>query len=378
MKSWIILIALAVALTAAATLGLAFLPGDATDAGPGLSAPVAEGPAPSVEVEGDLSYKFGTMTQDEEAQHSWIFRNTGQGDLVLKNLGTDCSCTIAQFGPAKPAPGSEEKVLALKPNGSEAIVVKWKTNNKNDGPYRKSARIGTNDPKQAVITLSVEGEVHPAIVLVPGEQTINFQVVSNDEPSVRKVGLLSVDRPDVKVTGATSSNPALIGVEARPMTPDEAASMKAPKGHVIEVTLKMGTSLGPVAEEVVIQTDHPRAPEFRLSVLGRVAGPITLTPDKVFLREVSSRSGAAADLVLWVRGRSSAKFEVARKPPGLDVAIEPVSQPEGTKGSKYRMTVKVVPGTPAGPIRDEIILKTDHPQAAEIKVPVDVLVQGGS
>ena len=38
------------------------------------------------------------------------------------------------------------------------------------------------------------------------------------------------------------------------------------------------------------------------------------------------------------------------------------------------MTVTVPPGTPGGLVDDRIVLKTDHPQAGEIKIPVSIYV----
>lgn len=43
-----------------------------------------------------------------------------------------------------------------------------------------------------------------------------------------------------------------------------------------------------------------------------------------------------------------------------------------TQKGRYKMTVTVRPGTPAGPVDGDIVLKTDHPRAAEMKIPVTV------
>jgi hypothetical protein len=378
MKSWIILAALAVGLTAAVTVALPMLTTDSSSNGPGFPAPV-EGKGnellPVTEVDGDLTYKFGVMAQDSEGKHSWVFKNTGAGPLELRNLGSDCSCTVIQIGKADIPSDKRPLSLTVKPGATESIDVTWKTN-KVDGPYRKTAKIGTNDPSHPEFPLIVEGTVRPAITLVPGEGLLNFQTVSNDESYTRVLGIYSGDRPETKLTSVVSSNPSLIGVESRPMTADEAKSAKAEKGFTLEVTLKMVPHLGAFAEDILVQTDHPMKKEVRIPVLGRLTGAITLTPDRVVLRNVTSSNGGGQDLTLWVRGRTSARFEVVKKPETLDVNFESIPQPPGSKSSKYKMMVKVIPGSPAGKIMDEIVLKTDHPQATEVKVPVDILVQG--
>jgi hypothetical protein len=182
----------------------------------------------------------------------------------------------------------------------------------------------------------------------------------------------------MKLLSAVSSNPAMIGVESRPMTPDEAKALKAEKGYILDFTLKMVPHLGAFAEDVLVQTDHPMKKEVRIPVLGRLTGPVTFTPDRVVLRDVTSSNGGGEDLTVWVRGRTSARFEVVSKPEALDVSFEEIPQPPGSKGSKYKMAVKVIPGSPPGKILSEIVLKTDHPLATEVKVPVDILVQGSN
>ena len=73
-----------------------------------------------------------------------------------------------------------------------------------------------------------------------------------------------------------------------------------------------------------------------------------------------------------VRGGKETHFEVASAPEKLKIDIVPDDSP-GMKG-RYRMTVTVPPGTPSGKIEGEIVLKTDHPQVQELKIPVDLIV----
>jgi hypothetical protein len=366
MKSWILLIVIVVAISTAATVAVPFLTADSAK----IAAPSAlpEGPAPSLTVDEALSHDFGHMAQDSEGKHSWHFHNGGPGVLEIRNLGTDCSCTIAQLGK------DDKSVVQIKPGQSEPIELTWNTR-KTDGPYRKAAKIGTNDPAKPEVVLTVEGNVRPAVATFPSDPAINFQAVGNEKPHTYQVALFSGDRPDLKLTRMVSSNPALIGLESRPMTKEECETFKVPAGHSVTVTLKPTPNLGPFAEEILLETDHPLRREIKVTVLGRVEGPIVMTPSRVLLHDVSSRSGGAEDLTIWVRGQGQTKFTVARKPKGLEVAIAPVAGPEKGKNASYRMTVKVLPGTPSGMISDEIVLKTDHPMASEVKVPVDVLVQ---
>lgn len=369
MKSWILLIVLVVAITTAATVAVPLLTADATNkfAAPSVK---PDGPSPTLEVSEKLAHEFGNMPFDTEGKHSWHFHNKGPGVLEIRNLGTDCSCTIAQLGKDSSA------VVQVPPGKSEPIELTWNTRS-NPGPYRKTARIGTNDPTKPEVILSVEGTVQPAVMTVPSDPAINFQSVSNDSPHTYQLAVFSADRPELKITRMVTSNPALLAVESRPLTKEECEGFKVSAGHSITLTLKPTPNLGSFAEELLLETDHPQRRELKFTVLGNVEGPVVLAPTSVILHDVLSHSGAEKELTMLVRGREETKFTVAKKPEGIDVAIAPIPTSGAAAGklARYRMTVKVLPGTPAGKIKDEIVLKTDHPLASEVKVPVDVLVQ---
>lgn len=78
------------------------------------------------------------------------------------------------------------------------------------------------------------------------------------------------------------------------------------------------------------------------------------------------------DMTVLVRGGRPTKFEIAYHPEKLKVKITPDDTP--TQKGRYKMTVSVPPGTAAGPVDGDIILKTDDPRAGELKVPVNVLI----
>ncbi len=374
MRSWIILIVVAVATTITASVAVPFLANDSTAGRPkAIAAPttaISEN-APKVEVIEPLNFDFGVMAQETEQKHGWTFKNTGHGVLELRNLGTDCSCTVAQIGKAE----SENKntMLPVTPGAAEPIELKWNTR-KIDGGYRKSARIGTNDPRNPEIVLSVQGKVYPAVVVIPTDSVVSFQTVSNDEEFTRKVYLYSKDRPQIKITRLVCSKPELLAVSQAPMNTAEQEGFKVDAGIGIDVTLKPTDKLGSFAEEILIQTDHPEKPEVRLRVVGKVTGPITFTPERVAIRDATTNNGGSTSVLVWVRGRS-AELTVEKAPPGFDISFAPVPLSAGVKGAKIKMTVRVAPGRPAEQINDEIVLKTDHPQASQIRIPVDVLVQ---
>ena len=312
------------------------------------------------------------MAQESESKHGWIFKNNGHSILELRNLGTDCSCTIAQIGKAD---AQGKTMLPVEPGKEERVELTWNTRQIN-GAYHKSAKIGTNDPRRDLITLSVEGKVYPAVNVVPADSVVSFQTVSNDEDSVRKAYIYSKDRPDLKITHLSSDSPRQLAVQSRPMNAEELAAFEIKQGIALELTLKPTGELGTFRHEVLVQIDHPDKSEIRLNVAGTVTGPVTFMPSRAVIHNATASEGGSTDLIVWVRGRSGTQVTLEKAPPGINVTFTPIPLSGEVEGTKLRMTIQVAPGTQAGQINGEIFLKTDHPQASEIRVPIDALVLG--
>jgi len=375
MKPWIILIVLAVTITAASTVAVSYLSLDSTGKDVVYPAPAKpDAPPPALVIDEDVTYNYGVMAQQTTGKHSWVFKNTGVGPLELRGAATSCSCTSTDLFDQKD--GKSGKTVTLQPGESRPIEVTWNTK-MNNGKWGQTVTIATNDLNRPQVVLGFMGTVHPAITTIPGDPSQNLGAVSNEEPTTRRIALYSSDRPDLKITRVASSNTEMVTATSRPLNAEEAARFKVDKGYAIEVTVNPSPNLGEFSEEVLVETDHPQKAELRFRVRGRVTGPISVMPEKATVRGATSSEGGFEALTIWARGRSAVNFSVEKKPPGLDVAIEPIPAANATaKGSKYKMTVKVVPGIESGRIIDEIVLKTDDPKAKELRVPVDVLVQG--
>lgn len=211
MKSWIILIVLAVTLTAAFTVAMPLLTSGDSTRDLKIPAPAKpDGPTPIVEVVEDLVFDFGTLPQQFHGSHTWTFKNTGIGPLELRGAGTTCSCTTATLF----SNDKQGKEVVIKPGESLPIEVTFDTKNWNK--FHQAVTVGTNDPSRPTIVLTIDGEAKPAIMTIPSDPSMSFGAVGNELAIVRRISLFSADRPDVKVTKVTSTNPDLVAVSSRP------------------------------------------------------------------------------------------------------------------------------------------------------------------
>jgi hypothetical protein len=371
MLRWIVLAVMVVALTAAATYFVQYAPDSSTDP----NFPVAEntaGPHSKVDIGEPLTHEFGIMSQHDGGKHGWEIKNAGEANLEVWLDGKPtCHCTVAEFETAGLAEeGTPAKKMIVEPGKSTRINLKWETREWKDVKYAQSATFGTNDPARPTFTVAVKGTVYPPIIIVP-PQMISLPSVSTEDPTKAMIAVYSIDRPETKITKITTSRPAFIVAKAVPLNKEEAEHFKVKHGYRVEVEVKPGMPIGQFHDEIVIHTDHPRQSEEKVSIGGSVTGPISAIPPLVRVLNVTSRLGATKDVALLVRGEKSPKFEVARKPEQLEVAVDP--DDSATRG-RFRMRVTVPKGTAAGRVEGLIILKTDHPKVSELKIPVDIFI----
>ena len=334
-----------------------------------------DGPAGKAVIDSDLNYNFGVLAQNKDGKHTWVLKNEGHGDLLLSKGPADCSCTIANFSDDKPT-------YALKAGAETEVTLSWNTRTF-DGGFKKNATVNVlNDPDRQALVFTIAGSVRPAITVQPKEQAAAFGSIASDATETTKFAIASADKPDLKILKIITTSPDEVSAKAAPL-PDadrKALEWQAMKGgFLITVEVKPSANLGVFQEEVIVTTDHPVLPEIRFTVGGKRDGPIRLTPDAVRMHQVKSDDGASTTIMISVRNAPDTKLEVVETPDNLKVEIIPSDLKTGTvaKVRQLKMVVTVPPGTPAGLIEGTITLKSDHPLARQVKIPVDVIILGG-
>ncbi len=333
--------------------------------------PRNEGPPPKLEVVGPTHYEFGTQLAKTKGSHTWEFKNVGEGPLDVWMEETSCSCTV---GTLKSEEGEPRKTVTVPPGRSTPIELTWEAR-RWDRRFGQSATLGTNDPDNPRVTLTVLGRILPPVEVQPSE-SIDFAEIAAEEPHRATIKVVSADRADLKLMRLASSRPGQIVAEARPLAHAELERLKVKSGYEVAVEVKPGLPPGRFSEELLVETNHPDRPSLKVGLSGRAMGPISVIPERLRMPSVASKLGASRDITLLVRGGRKTRFDVVSKPKNLEVAIAPEDRP-GAQG-KYRLTVTVPPGLSPGLVDDPIVLKTDHPKAGEVKIPVTIYVSSRS
>jgi hypothetical protein len=330
--------------------------------------PKPTGPPGTVILEpAEETVDFGVMNHHDKTLQSWVIKNGGPGDLVLTGDQPYCSCTVVSLKPG------EQKTL--KPGETFTVEVEYEA--KALGDADKSARIFTSDPKREELVFRFKGKVYPVIVTLPEEGHVDAGTIPNTESRRIVAAISAPSRPETKILEMIYDHDRF-DIVAGPLTDDEKRRANLETGEHLEITVKPTARLGYFNEEIIIKTDHPLKDEVKLTIGGKVVGPITATPTVLRLPDVTPR-GRTADVTLWVVGQDQTHFTV-EAPQNLKATVTPADDTKGASksagGHRYRMTVTVPPGTPPGVIDDPIVLKTDHPHASEFKLPVQITVLG--
>lgn len=102
--------------------------------------------APVVVFDSD-SFDFGNMKQGDKSEHTFMLKNGGKRDLIIRNVRSTCGCTAVT--PAK----------TVIPAGDTAPVKVVFDSTGKRGRQSKSITVITNDPKNPITTLRIASNV---------------------------------------------------------------------------------------------------------------------------------------------------------------------------------------------------------------------------
>lgn len=102
--------------------------------------------APNIEFDNKV-FNFGELIKGESVEHTFVFKNTGKSDLIIRKTKSSCGCTVVN---------PSDKVI--KPGEASKLKVKFNSAGKKN-KQNKSITVITNSPKNSQVVLRVTGFV---------------------------------------------------------------------------------------------------------------------------------------------------------------------------------------------------------------------------
>ncbi len=134
-------------------------------------------------------YDFGTKDNMLKVKHTFVIKNSGDADLIIKKVKTTCGCTVAKFSDKTIGPGETADLNAVF------------TLRNRHGRQQKSIKVTSNDPKQPDFVLCLKGNAVSELEIRP--KSIYFKQQSQTKTALRTVEIIS--KKPLNITNVTSS-----------------------------------------------------------------------------------------------------------------------------------------------------------------------------
>lgn len=207
-----------------------------------------------------LKHDFGSVARSAKAEHRFVITNLYKEDVHVASVRSSCGCTT---------PTVSKSTLKTYEKGE--IIAVFNTD-RFLGHKSATITVTFDQPFYAEVQLQISGDIRSDIVLEPGG--IEFGNVELGSGADRTIDVHHVGRKDWQIVDVRSSNPALTARLDR--------SRKS-GGYLLQVGLKPDAPVGMIQDQIIVITNDPAAPEFAVTIEGRVMPEITVSPAALFL-----------------------------------------------------------------------------------------------
>ena len=233
-------------------------------------------------------HDFGTVARGANVQHEFVITNLYEEDVHIASVRSSCGCTKASI--------TQQDIKTYE---KAAIVAKFDTRTFL-GSHSATLTVTIDRPYYAEVQLHVKGYIRSDVVLDPGG--VDFGTIDAGQPADQTVAVEYAGRGDWQITGVKSNSPYITA---------EVVERQRTGGNVsydLAVALSDDAPVGYLNGLLTVSTNDRRASEFAVSVDGRVASEVTVSPKSLYFGTV--QAGETATKKLVIKGKKP--FRVVR------------------------------------------------------------------
>ena len=221
-------------------------------------APKLPGAVPRV-VCADTTYHFGTLSDQETAEHTFTIKNAGKADLLLLDVRTTCGCTTASLSRDAVPPGETAELKT-------AFDLRGRR-----GRETKKAFVRTNDPQTPTVAFTLEGTVTRTFLLDPRKVVFRPKSRAAEEEWSATVHLVIQHDEPFDITRIEPRQPAFFTADITERMHNE---------FKINVTLDRDYFIAKHRENggFTIHTTHPRYKTLFVDVRAYVPAVVRIAP----------------------------------------------------------------------------------------------------
>lgn len=313
------------------------------------------GPAPAsgggVRVSGPLvrlepsEVDFGELAQGEMVRIEITIHNDGSEPLEIRNIDSDCACTVAQIPDSTLAPGESTVMRATVQTRSFS------------GKIMKQVFVFTNDPAAPKATVKLRAFVRPPVSLRP--PTVRFGDVPIGEPRRETVTLKAAARDTLRILS--------LDFPERILRCSSASSQEGDSTVLrVELELKSDAPPGPFRVTGKIATNHAVNPMQTLLVTGQVHGFFRVDPEAVSFGQVlQGRSRTETIRVIPTASGNRRVTGVSCDRPFVGSEVVPLPEGQG-----YEVRATLLPSAPPERLTGTLRITTDDPRQPSIELDI--------
>jgi hypothetical protein len=299
-------------------------------------------------------YEFGRAKSGDPIKHTFIFTNTGDQVLEIKNVRPGCGCTTAG-----------EWTKTVEPNKTGSIPIQVNTANFN-GPVTKPVNVDTSDPTQATVLLQIKGTLWKPIDVQPA---LAYFTASADSPAVASSVVHIKSNLDKPLSLAVPE------ISNKLFTAEVKAVEEGKDYQVVVGLTKDATNVGPQQATITFKTTSEEVPTVSFTAYANVQAAVSVSPPAIALPMGPLANKVTPVLTIQNNGTNTLKVSDAEV--SLPDVVAQVSESIPNKTFNVTLTFPEGFEIPAGQ-KAEFTVKTSHPQFPTIKVPINQPVRPAS
>jgi len=123
---------------------------------------------PCLQIEGNATHSFGSITHGEQPEHRFVLRNTCDDTVRISSVKASCGCTAAVVS------GS-----TLPPGGTASVDVKFLPPRSTNGHTSKTISVYTEGDRQKQYLLRIEADIRSSFTAAPEKIEMDTLITRN-------------------------------------------------------------------------------------------------------------------------------------------------------------------------------------------------------
>jgi uncharacterized protein DUF1573 len=321
----------------------------------GLWVPIAEGADAPKAVLPDVAFHFGKAVRGAVIEHEFVVRNEGGSPLTIHAVHMTTPLRVERL-PREIVPGGEARVRFRL--GTADL----------EGPFDGQVAILLNDPRLPEARLTFTGHIVPPVELAP--MGALFVAAQRGQAKRASIEIINHEPGPLRVEQIEHPREAFTS---------ELETLEEGRRYRLTIQMHRYGSAGRQRTTILVRTSSPTTPVLRIMAHTYLRERVYIFPEVVDvgvlrLADIQAHPDLlrrmARTLMVYQVGGSNFLVTVRTDLPMLDLASE-----RGLAGDRYQITTTLRSDQlRAGPIRGSIVIETNDPDFAVVRVPVSGVI----